>query len=168
MIKSAIVVVGILLLLFVAYIGWVLHSASSTAGFTPLAQADVLADKVRVTITFPGVEVEHQITEVLFPRDLGEELGLSAPPELSLTPYTLDDTENPGSDESVTWVEEANQKDIRWLGSTGLLPDIPTVLDFPIRRTISGEGLLRFQYERKLGMGGQISFFYVRVLVAEN
>jgi len=168
MIKSAIIVVGILAFLFVAYAGWVLNRASSTIGISPLAEVEIMADKVRVTVTFPGVDTEHQITQIRFPRELGEKLDISAPAEFCITPYTLDDTGNPESDESVTWVEEENRKDIRWLGSATLLPDVPTVLDFPIGGTVTGDGLLKFQYERKIGMSGQISFFNARVLFSED
>lgn len=161
-------VAGILLLLFVAYVGWVLFRANSTIGITPSARAEVLLDKIRITVDFPAANAEHQITEVLFPRELGEGLGIAAPPEFRVVPFTLDDTGDPTSDESAKWVEESNRNDIRWLGSVALLSDVSTTLEFPIRRTVTGQGVLRFQYERKIGMGGQISFFSVPVVFKED
>lgn len=161
-------VVGIILLLLVAYVGWVLFSANSTIGITPSAQAEVLLDRIRVTVDFPDSNAEHQITEVLFPRELGDKLGITAPPEFRVAPYTLDDTGGLAIDESGKWVEESNQNEIRWLGSVALSSDGSTTLEFPIRRTITGQGALRFQYERKIAMGRHISFFSVPVAFKED
>jgi len=168
MIKSALIVVGVIVLLFVAYVGWVLYRAGSTIDIRPLAQAAVLSDKIQVTVTFVGADTEHQITEAIFPRELGESLGIGAPTGLTPTPYTIDDTGDPSSKESARWVEDSNRENLRWVGSVALRPDRSTILDFPIVDIVAGEGIFRFQYERKLGMGGQISFFDVSIILTKE
>ena len=168
MIKSALLVVGVVVLLFVAYVGWVLYQVASTIDIRPLAQAAVLSDKIQVTVTFAEADTEHQISEVIFPRELGESLGIGPPTGLTLTPYTIDDTGDPSSEEWVRWVEDSNRENLRWAGSIALKPDQSTSLDFPIVEMVAGEGVLRFQYERKLGMGSQISFFNVPIILTKE
>jgi len=156
-------VVGIALLLFVAYVAWVLFRASSTIGESPTAQAEMLPDKIRVTVSFPGADSGFQITQALVSREVGEALGIAAARGLQIEPYRLDDTDDPGSEESARWVNEANSEDIRLVGTIPLTADGVTTLDFPIQNRVPGDIVLRFQYERKIGMGGQISFFDVSV-----
>jgi len=156
-------VIGVVLLFFVAYVAWVLFRASGNLGESPTAHAEILTDKIRVAVSFPSADSEYQITEVLLSRKIGENLGISAPDDFSLEPYTLDDTGDPKSQDSADWVEEANRKDIRWTGRRPLTQDTVATLDFPIQKEARGQIVLRFQYERKLGMGGQISFFSVAV-----
>ncbi len=156
-------VVGIVLLLFVAYVAWVLFRASSTIGKSPAAHSEMLSDRIRVTVSFPGADSEFQITQVLVSREIGEELGIAAPHGFRIEPYTLDDMGDPASEDSAEWAAEANSKDIRWVGTLPLAPDAVTTLDFPIQKKAAGEIVLRFQYERKIGMSGQISFFSVPV-----
>ena len=156
-------VIGVVLLLFVAYVAWVLFRASGNLGESPAAHAETLTDKIRVTVSFPSADSEYQITEVLLSREVGDDLGISAPHGFSLEPYVLDDTGDPTSEDSASWVKEANKEDIRWVGRRTLTSDAVTTLDFPIQNEADGKIVLRFQYERKLGMGGQISFFSVPV-----
>lgn len=156
-------VVGIVLLLFVAYVAWVVFRASSTIGESPVGHSEMLSDRIRVTVSFPGADSEFQITEILLARGIGEDLGIAAPDGFRTEPYTLEDTGDPESQESAEWVAEANSKDIRWVGTRTLAPGATTTFDFPIRKKAIGDIALRFQYERKIGMGGQISLF--RVLV---
>jgi len=156
-------VVGIALLLFVAYVAWVLFGASSVIRESPTAHAEMLPDKIRVTVSFPDADTEFQVTQVLVSREIGEELGIVAPDGFRIVPYTLEDTGDPASDESAQWVEDANSRDMRWVGTLALTPGTVTTLDFPIQEITSGKVVLRFQYERKIGIGGQVSFFSVPV-----
>ncbi len=144
MIGTALKVAGIVLLLFVAYVAWVVFRAGSTIGVSPMAHSEVLSDRVRVTVSFPGADTEFQITEILVSRETGQQLGIAAPHGFRIEPYTLDDMGDPASEESAAWVTEANSKDIRWVGAHVLTPDAVTTLDFPLQRKISGEVVLRF------------------------
>jgi len=163
MVWTVLKVVGVALLLFVAYVAWVLFRASGNLGETPTAHAEILTDRIRVTVSFPSADSEYQITEVLLSREIGNSLGISSPDGFSLQPYTLHDTGDPKSEDSAKWVEDANSRDIRWVGSQPLTQNANTTLDFPIENDVRREISLRFQYERRLGMGGQISFFNVSV-----
>ena len=168
MLKSILAAVSVLLIVFVAYAAWVIIRAGDTIGVQPLVETEVLSGKIRLTITLPGVDSEHQITEVIIPREFGEQREITAPPSFRLTPYALEDTSDPNSDEAAQWVASTNQRDMRWLGSVTMHPDVPVVLDFPIRYKIAGSSTLRFQYERTIGMSGQIAFFNVPVEVTAD
>jgi len=168
MIWSAAVLVGILVWLLLLYVSRGLRGPSGAIGLEPITRVTVLSNKIRVTVTLPSADAEYQITQALFPRELGERLGIAAPPGFRAVPYTLDDAGRPTNDDAKNWVEESNRNDIRWLGSVPLQPDMSTTLNFPIRGPANGEGALSFQYERKDGMGGQTSFIVVPVIVAEG
>jgi len=162
-------VVGIALLLFVAYVAWVLFRASSTVGVNPKARADVLPDRLRVTVSFPGTDAEFQLTQVFAPRAIGDDLGMASPDGFKLDPYTPADTGDPASDEAAEWAAESNENEIRWTGSLAVKPGSETTIDFPIQKEVGEDFVIRFQYERKIGLGGQISFFTVPVAAdAEN
>lgn len=168
MIWTVLKIIGVAILLFVAYVAWVLFRASGNLGESPTAHAEILTDKIRVSVSFPNADSEYQITEVLLSREIANNLGVSAPEGFSSEPYTLDDTGDPKSEDSANWVEEANSEDIRWVGRRPLTQDAVTTIDFPIQNEARGEIVLRFQYERKLGMGGQMSFFSVSVEPSET
>lgn len=168
MIKSALIVVGTIVLLFVAYVGWVVYRAASTIDIRPSAQAAIFPDKIEVTVTFADAQSEYQITEVTFPRELGESLGIGSPTGFTLTPYTIDDASDPLNEESVKWVEESNRARLRWIGSIALKPDHPTTLHFPVSGIVAGKGVLILQYERKLGLGGQISYTNVPIILTNE
>ncbi len=166
MLKSVLVAVGVLLIVFVAYAAWVIIRAGDTNGIQPLVKTEVLSGRIRVTITLPGVD--SKITEVIFPREIGERLEITAPPSFRLTPYTLEDTSDPNSDEAAQWVQSSNRRDMRWVGSISMQPDVSVVLDFPVRYKIAGSSTLRFQYETTIGISGQISYFNVPVEITED
>ncbi len=168
MIWTVLKVVGVILLLSVAYVAWVIFRASSSIGESPTAHAETLADKIRVTVSFPNADSEYQITQVLLSRVIADELGVSPPHGFSLAPFALDDTGDPTSKESADWVEEANNRDIRWVGMLPLRSDAVTTLDFPLEKKPRTKIVFRFQYERKLALGGQIAFFNVHVDPAES
>lgn len=168
MFKSILVAVGVLLIVFVAYAAWVIIRTGDTIGVQPIVETEVLSGRIRLTITMPGVDTEHQITEVIFPRDFGEQLEITAPLSFRLTPYTLEDTSDPNSDDAATWVATTNQRDMRWTGSITMPPDVPVVLDFPFRYKIAGTGTFHVQYERMIGMSGQIAFFNVPIEISSN
>ena len=168
MLRSILAAVGVLLLIFVAYAAWVIIFALDSTGVQPVATTEIVSGKIRVTITLPDVDSEHRITEVIFPREYGEQLEILAPPSFSLTPYSLEDTSDPNSAEAARWVEATNRRDIRWTGSVALLPDVPVVLEFPIRYKIAGNSTLRFQYESRVGISGQISFFNVPIEISAD
>ncbi len=168
MLKSIFVAVGVLLIVFVAYAAWVIICAGDTIGIQPIVETQVLSGRIRLTIALPGIDAEHQITEVIFPREFGEQLEITAPNSFRLTPYALEDTSNPNSEEAAKWVASANQRDMRWLGSISVPPEVPVVLDFPFRYKVSGHGTLRFQYETSIGVSAQIAFFNVPIEIAAN
>ncbi len=168
MLKSIFVAVGVLLIVFVAYAAWVIIRAGDAIGVQPIVETEVLSGRIRLTITLPGVDTEHQITEVIFPREFGEQLEITAPNSFRLTPYALEDTSDPNSEEAAQWVASTNRRDMRWLGSIAVPPEVPVVLDFPFRYKVTGHGTLRFQYERNIGMSGQIAFFNVPVEITAN
>lgn len=168
MLKSILAAVSVLLLIFVAYAAWVIIRAIDSGDVQPVAVSEVVSGKIRVTITLSGVDSEYEITEVIFPRDYGEKLEILAPPEFRLTPYSLEDTSDPNSAEAAQWVESTNRRDIRWTGSVSMIPDVPVVLEFPIRYKIAGNSAIRFQYERKIGMSGQISYFNVPIEIIKD
>ncbi len=168
MLRTILAAVGVLLLIFVAYAAWVIIGAGDSTGIRPVVTSEILSGRIRVTVTLSGVDSEHEITEVIFPREFGEQLEISAPPEFRLTPYKLEDTSEPNSSEASEWVASANRRDIRWTGSVLMPPDVPVVLEFPIRYKISGNSMLRFQYERKIGISGQLSFFNVPIEITED
>jgi hypothetical protein len=167
-VKVILASVGVLLLVFVAYAAWVIIRSLDSTGLQPVTTSEVVSGKIRVTITMSGVDSDFQITEVIFPRDYGEQLEILAPTSFRLTPYTLQDTTDPNSDEAARWVESSNRRDLRWTGSVDMPPDVPVILEFPIRYKIDGTSTLRFQYERKIGMGGQISYFNVPVEITKD
>lgn len=163
MIGSLLKFMGILLLLFVAYVAWVLYRARSTIGLEPSASAETLPDRIRVSVKYPEADAELQITQIFAPRDVATGLGMATPDGFRHEPYTLRDTEDPASEEAAKWVAESNDSEIRWSGSLALKPGIETTIDFPIQSEPREAFVLRFQYERKIGLGGQISFFTVPV-----
>ena len=160
--------VGVLLLVFVAYAAWVIIRSLDSTGLQPVTTSEVASGKIRVTITMSGVDSDFQITEVIFPREYGEQLEILAPSSFKLTPYTLQDTTDPNSDEAARWVESSNRRDLRWTGSVNMAPDVPVILEFPIRYKIEGTSTLRFQYERKIGISGQISYFTVPIEITKD
>ena len=168
MLRSVLTAVSVLLLVFVAYAAWVIIRAIDSSDIQPVVVSEVVSGRIRLTITLPDVDSEYQITEVIFPRDYGEQLEILAPPSFKLAPYSLEDTSDPNSDEAARWVETVNRRDIRWTGSISLRPDAPVVLEFPIRYKIAGSSALRFQYERTIGMSGQISYFNVPVEITTD
>lgn len=160
--------VGVLLLVFVAYAAWMIIRALDSTGVQPITTTELVSGKIRVTITIPNADSEYQVTEVIFPRDFGEQLEILAPPSFALSPWSLQDTTDPNSDEARNWVASSNRRDIRWTGSMTLHPDVPVVMEFPIRYRIPGQSTLRFQLERNIGMGGQISYFNVPVEIGDT
>lgn len=166
MLKTVLKASGILLLVALGYVGWVIIQATRTIGISPVVQSAVGPDAIKVTVTLPGTATEHEITEVRFPRAWGESLGIAAPAGFRLSPYTLEDTSDPSADDSAAWVQRSNEKELRWTGSAMLRPDTATILEFPIRSSIAGDGTMRFTYERKIGLSGQMSFFDVSVFIA--
>jgi len=156
-------IAGVILLLFAAYVVWFVFRMSSNLGESPMAHAEFLNDRIRVTVSFPEADSTYQITEVLLLREAADDLGVSSPHGFSLSPYTLDDTGDPASEESADWVTEANRSDVRWVGRRPLTSDAATTLDFPTQNEPRTKIVFRFQYERKLGMGGETSFFSVAV-----
>ncbi len=168
MLRTILAAVGVLLLIFVAYAAWVIIGASDSTGVRPAVTSEILSGRIRVTVTLSGVESEHEITEIIFPREFGDKLEITAPMGFRLTPYKLEDTSEPNSAEASEWVASANRRDIRWTGSVTLPPDVPVVLEFPIRYRIKGKSTLRFQYEHTIGVSGQIAFFNVPVEITED
>lgn len=160
--------VGVLLLIFVAYAAWVIIRSLDSTGLQPVTSSEIVSGKIRVTITMPGVDSVFQITEAIFPRDYGEQLEILSPPSFELAPYTLQDTTDPNSDEAARWVESSNRRDLRWTGSVDMEPDVPVVLEFPIRYKVEGSSTMRFQYERKIGISGQISYFNVPIKISKD
>ena len=154
---------GAVLLLFVAYVAWVLFRAGKDLGAQPVAEAEVMSDRISVSVSFPGADSGYRITQILLSREVADGLRVSAPDGFSLAPYTLADTGDMEREDARMWVSEANGRDVRWLGSRPLTPDAVTTIEFPIERDVRRAFDLRFQYERRLGLGGQISFFGVQV-----
>lgn len=165
---KVVAILGALVMVAIAYFAWVMVQASKTFNLSPQATVYVHGDRIRVTVTFTGMDIEHRVTEIRFTRTLGEALGISAPDGFTTTPYTLDDSADPKAPESAVWLEAANATDIRWTGSQVLSTTEPTVFDFAISDERPGTGTFVFQYERRLGLGGQISFFNTDAIVGPS
>lgn len=167
-IGSLAVIVGILVWLFVVKAGSAISDASGQMDLVPVNWVNVLPNMIRVTVTLHDTDEECQITQMLFPREMGERLGISAPPGFRAVPYTLDDTDSRNSDEPANWVEESNRNDIRWLGAVPLQPDVPATLEFPIHGVVTGEGVLSIQCERSNEAESEKSFIVIPVSITED
>ena len=83
--------------------------AGGNPGHSPTASAEVLADKISVSVSFPGADSDYQITEIIVSRQAGDRLGISAPNDFLLKPCTLEDTRDPRREASARWVHAANR-----------------------------------------------------------
>ena len=59
MIWTVLKVIGVVLLIFVAYVAWVLFRASGNLGESPTAHAEILTDSLRAALACKGHDIER-------------------------------------------------------------------------------------------------------------
>jgi len=168
MLKSFLLIAGGIVVLALIYVGWVISQALRSVDEKVSSTSKVDKSKITIVAILSGADREYEVTEISFPRGWGESMGISSPIGYSAQPYTLADTDAPEDPESESWVNETNEKSIRWVGSTKLAPDHPTSFEFPIQSTTPGKGTIDFVYETKIGISGSISFFSADIEVDET
>ena len=168
MLKTILIIIGGVVALAIAYVGWVISQAMRNADESVSTEFKASKSSLSVQATLTGSDATYTITEIRFPRKWGRALGIKPPDGYSEKPYTVQDTDDASNPESLAWVQEANTENFRWLGAAQLAPDVTTSLEFPIEVLVPGQGAIRFQYERKIGVSGNLAFFSAEVRVNET
>jgi len=165
MLKTILITVATVVIAALIYVGWVLSQAMSDVEREISSSYEITGSRIILVAVLSGTDKAYQVTDITFPRRWGEEMGVKPPSGFSVKQYSLDGREDQDASE---WVNAANERLIRWVGSRDLIPGESTVFEFPIDSKIVGSGTLSFSYERKIGMSGSLSSFNKEIAVGET
>ena len=161
-------VLGILVLCFVAYLGWrFVVRGEPLVLVSPAAGKQLSASLKSATSKQLVVEVdngsnESSITGVNLDRSLASRLGLSPPGGFKEEPLPLAESERQNK-ETVEFVESFNRDILRWVGALPLPSNAKTQLIIPATSTADLSGIISLQCESKAGLGGSISTLRVNL-----
>lgn len=162
--------IGIVLLVVIAYIVWrfvirgdALVLLDSGGGKRVCASLTEIVPGEAIVVGIDNNEKNNFVTVISIPRDLASRLEVS-PPE-GFVEELLPLTEKEKKDKkSVQYAEKYNSETLRWAGRLDLEPNEITELRIPAKGTAQvSAGRIDFQYEAKVGLGGSISFFSLRL-----
>ena len=126
------------------------------------ATAKAVEKAIEVEVVATGSGDGAVITVIDMERSLRDALGLSPPAGFTAAPMPLDAREKDDK-EAAAYVEKYNREKVRYAGRLAVAPGAPTVLRFAAERPDAASGVIHLQHERKIGMGGSISFTSVTV-----
>lgn len=162
-------IAGVALLVLVAYFLWRFMVAGD--GLVLLTQDSGRRVAGSVKHVLPEREIlleiinndrENSITEITLSRQQVNRLGLSQPAGFREEPLPLTESDRK-NDELVEFVEEFNDKNVRWVGRLELEPNAVTELAVPATSASGLQGYMDIQYEARVGFGGSISSFRVHL-----
>jgi hypothetical protein len=116
-----------------------------------------------IVIEIENDSKKNSVTEISLPRSLAAQLGVSVPSGFKEEALPLTEKEKTNKD-SVEFAEKYNRGTLRWAGSFPLTPNGKSELIIPATGSFqNAKGQIDFRYEEKLGFGGSISFFRVKL-----
>ena len=120
-------------------------------------------DRLNVELRVSGGSSDVVVTEIAMPRQFAESVGLARPAGFAPAPLELE-AEEKGDRESEEFVTRYNLENVRYTGQLPLSSDGSTQIQFRAARPTAAGGTIEFDYQRKVGLGGQLG--RARLMVA--
>ncbi len=164
MLKPVLLTVAGIILVMLMYVGWVMSQVAKDIERKVNCTIDIRESSIMIAAVLVGADRNYSVTEIRVPRHWGEAIAIAPPIGFSAQPYALDGETDP---DRVAWINEANERLIRWVGGADLIPDEATKLNFSIQSAPEESAKIDFTYETKIGVSGSISSFSVEIKVDE-
>jgi len=149
------------------YFAWFLRRVVSDRTEVRAVMRPLQGSIITVEVLVSGTDDAVTITEISLERSLQEAIGLGPPEGFRAEVLPLEDREK-GNPAAAEYVARYNRERVRYVGVRTVGPGSGELLEFPVARPRAGSGEIRFQHERKVGVGGSIGFTSVRLGFAEG